>query len=399
MAKKGDGVRLLENVRGSKKWEIRIYWIDQRTGKERERQRVFRCPSKAQALAERDRMLEEARNETSAEPKIERKRFGEVFDEYVGTIKTYSTRKAQESRGRTIKAAFGDWWIDAMAPGAIQVFLDGLQMEWRSANNVRAAMLKTFNHAVRARYVKDNPVKLTERRRPHGDSEAEEDEDAPEKALTPGQVSDLLADLELNEPALYPMVFTQFMLGCRFAEVSALRKQDVDLEAGIVKIRRGQYLGQRGRTKGRFARTAGLPEEARELLKAHLAEMEHQRWPGWEELVFPRPVTHRKRTSDFWACSTVDHALRRAFKRLGIEVEATTHIPRYTMATIADEIEAPEALWRKVMGHRSREIHLGYKHPPAAQVVGLAEKYGAKLGLAGTGTKSGTQDGENGGDA
>lgn len=185
--------------------------------------------------------------------------------------------------------------------------------------------------------------------------------------------------METHEPELYPLVHTQFCLGCRFAEVTALRRTRIDLATGLVEIRRGQFRGVTGRTKGKRARKAALPAEGLAVLKAHLERMDAERWPGWDDLVFPRPPYRARRGSNFWASTTVHTKIAESFARCGIVVTGKTHVARHTMITIAHSLEVDEALLRKTIGHRSKSVHMGYVHPPDEQVRGLGAEVGREL--------------------
>jgi integrase len=249
---------------------------------------------------------------------------------------------------------------------------------------LRPPLLGLFRFAVRRGYLEANLVKLTDvERKPH-----QVLEDAPEKALSPQQVTLYFAHLEQHEPELYPLVYVQFCLGCRFAEVSSLRHEDVDLETGLVKIRRGQYRGVEGGTKGKYARRAGLPSSAVELIRRHAQRMSVERWPGWRELVFPRPLSGSRRGSNFWAASTADGKIREAYKRLGFPLAgATTHVARHTLISIANTLEQmPSGLLKTVVGHKTDQVHALYNRPPDENVLALGERLGQAL----TGSETGS---------
>lgn len=391
IGRKGIGLKYLGLRNGKKWWQARLFWVDSRTGRNREKLATYQADSKALAMQRRDELLAQAKEE-AAELGGQRKRFREVADERLAEIKVHATWVGASSMCRTLSAHFGDWFVDAMTPRAMQDYLDALTIA--SVNNIRAELINVFRVAVRKRYVRENAAKKTERRR---DKLPEyELDDAPEQALTAEQVAAYLDDLEEHEPDLYPVIFLSFMLGCRYSEATALRHEDIDLEAGTVKIRRGQYRGRPGRTKGKRARLAGLSMESRAVLHAHLERMRAERWPGFDELVFPRPAYGRTRPSNHWASTTVDEKIRKSFGRCGIAVKGTTHVGRHTAITMADDVGVPESVQRKVFGHRSKRIHQGYKHPRPAQVIDFGEAVGQKLTGSRTGTKTGTRSAELG---
>jgi integrase len=366
---------------GKRWWRARLFWTCERTGKAMEARRKFSAPSKGAALVERDRLLEEARAGTQ---RTTRPRFRQVADEWCAAIPVYATRVNTESIVRKLNAHFGEWWFDVITVRHLQDFLDGLTIGADSVNNVRAALVGIYRHAVKRRIVDMNLAKLTDRRRPTvAASEDGEIEVDAERALTPAQLAAYLDDMETDEPELYPLIHTSFMLGCRFSEVSALRKVRVDLATGLVDVRRGQYRGVTGVTKGKRARTTALPPEGVAVLRAHLERMAVERWPGWEDIVFPRPPfkqrSKRDKGSVFWASATVHRKIRESFKRCGIVVAGKTHISRHTMASVAHDLSVDEALLMEVIGHRSKQIHRGYVHARDAQRIELGAKVGKEL--------------------
>ncbi len=374
----GTGLKSLGMVNGKKKWEARLYWLDPKTGKEREARRTFYATSKLLALQQREIELDKAKGGVSGE----RVRCADVSNEWLSTIKVEGSRRSYGSRVKSFNARFGDWYVDAVTPRDLQTYLDALTI--RKVSHVRATLHGIFKHATRRHYLQDNPM-----RRVESVPDREPDEEPKAKSLTVEQVARYFDDLEANEPNLYPLVYLSFIIGCRFAEASALLLEHVDLESGIVTVKRGQYQGVVGKTKGKRTRYAGLPAEARELLKAHVARMQYERWPGWQTLLFPRPVVAHAsgRVNDFWPSSTVDTKIRAAWRRCGIEVKGATHVARHTMISLVEDTNAvSEALVRDVVGHRTRGIHSIYQHPAQAQVMALADVAGRVI----TGTKTGT---------
>lgn len=386
MTRGGDGIVDLGKDRlGKRWWRARLFWTCPLTGKQLETRRKFSAPSKGAALLRRDELLEEVRTGTA---RTTRPRFRDVSAEYAAAITVHATRCAAESYVRKLDEHFGEWWLDVITTRHVQDYLDALTLA--SVNNVRNALVGIFRLAVQKRYIDLNVAKLTERRRAAPVVDADEDELEPEatRALTPEQLAAYLDDMELHEPDLYPLIHTQFMLGCRFAEVTALRRARVDLATGLVEIRRGQFRGVAGRTKGKRARKAALPAEGLALLKAHLERMDAERWPGWEDLCFPRPPFRARRGSHFWAATTVHEKIAASFARCGIEVTGKTHVARHTMVTIAHSLEMDEALFRETIGHRSKRVHQGYVHAHDAQRIEIGEKVGREL-LKGRGERDG----------
>jgi integrase len=382
---KGDGLKQLPPRKGRKWWKARFYWVDPLTGKEREGEATFQADTRLLALQMRDQRLEEAKRgtPTGKAAKKERNRFGESGDAWLSTITTESSRTSYGSHLRALKAAFGDWWLDAVETRHLQDHLDAMRRSASHVNSRRDVMDHIFKHAIRRGWAVKNPVRDTHRRSTRLEGLTELGEE-PKRALTEDEAARHIRDVRQHDPEAYPLILLQFHLGCRFGEVSALRHEDVDLEAGIVRIRRGQYKGVKGPTKGRYARIAGIPLELRAIIARHVERVRREGYAGADELVFPRPPFGRKKHSNHWSSSTLHHVIERSYKRLGLRgegverpVRGTTHVARHTVATIAEELASASVL-QKVLG-QTTEVHRRYKHPTDAKVIELGERVAERL--------------------
>jgi integrase len=108
--------------------------------------------------------------------------------------------------------------------------------------------------------------------------------------------------------------------------------------------------------------------------------MEELKWPGYEKLLFPRPITHQDRTHDMWSSRTVIHKVVQAQKAAGIKVESRTHAMRHTHITLAavqraiavdTEVELG-TLHRQMIGHASERQSAVYIDKRALPAVRLA---------------------------
>lgn len=370
MTRKGDGITELPKRRGKRWWRARIYWVDERTGREREQRATFQADSRALAMLERDRRLEAAK--TGVEPQSrDRKRFGEVAWEWHETLTRYGTKRAWKVHTKKLCARYGDAYLDKLSERELQDYIDSAPGSAGYVNSTLDVLRHVFAHAVRKGYIQVNTAKHLERRTTRKLT-LEELEAAPQRALTDVEAVRYLAYLSEHEAAVYPVIATQFYTGMRFAEASALEWRDIDFDRGIITVRRGQVCGRVGPTKGQHARTAGIGPALRQLLEAHRAEMAVEQWPGWETLVFPRPYSHRKRRSHYWVTSTVIYICRRSLVACGLgHIRSTTHAARHTAITLASQFAA-EAVLRKVVGHATAQVHQRYQGTHEAQVVELA---------------------------
>lgn len=376
MSKRGDGLTQIGTRNGRKLWRARIYWIDQRTGKDRERVVTFEAASKHLASLERARHAEAARTGTDPRAK-ERRRFSVVADEWFSTIETPGSRISWSSHLRKLKARFGDWWLDAFKRQELQAYLDSLDLGAGTVNSIRDVLRHIFRYAARRGYCESNPAAETERRSTRA-SRSDVLEDAPRRALTEAEAVALLAWFRDQAPAFYTIAATQFVLGCRFSEVSALEWQDVDMQTGIVDIRRAQVRGAVGPTKGRYARKAALGPDGLALLTEHRRVMEREEWPGWDRIVFPRPPTTRRKHSHHWSISTAWSWYSRGLDAIGLDLPVATHLARHTAINIAVAFVSARLL-RAVAGHKSEAMQARYLAQDEAEIIDLGTKISSKL--------------------
>jgi integrase len=97
------------------------------------------------------------------------------------------------------------------------------------------------------------------------------------RALNDDELAAVLAAAEEIDPSTATMVSLMARCGLRIGEVLALRRSDVDLVAGLLRIERSlsRREGMRpvkGRTSEEEGRTVPIPADAGERVRRHLAE-------------------------------------------------------------------------------------------------------------------------------
>ncbi len=210
----------------------------------------------------------------------------------------------------------------------------------------------------------------------------------PRRALLGNELPRFFAGLEAQAPELYPLCKLQLLLGCRWAEVTALQWRDVDWDTGVVTIRRSQSRkGEMGPPKGKRARVTALGPEGLAFLRGHRAEMERKQWPGWELWMFPRPPMGKPRPCDVWGYETARRRFHDALKAAGIEIQGATHALRHSHVTLARALESDAALQASV-GHadpRQTERYTDDSHRAAAAQSFAGRLEGAVGGVLRTG--------------
>lgn len=173
-----------------------------------------------------------------------------------------------------------------------------------------------------------------------------------------------------------PAVQTMACTGLRWSEMGPLTWEDVDLEAGTLRVRKSNFRGQVGKPKTRRSRRViALVPELVDVLKEHRRQMVAAQHPGLEKgLVFP---TRKGTLYRSWPLVRV---LRQAMKAAGIERRLTPHGLRRTWNDLLDRVAA-RRVTQAIIGHTSDRMtdHYGrvdVEELRAAQVLALKEARG-----------------------
>lgn len=358
---------------GPGKWLARIIWRDSK-GKRHDTDRVIEADTKAQALAERERIREElagAGDEWTV---------GEAIDAWLPTMRT-GTRLAREVHARSFRALFGELRLSRVQTALVQRWIASIEASDDTANNYRASALALYKFArARGRLRGEDPIARTVRRVTPRTSEelvAELEAEPERRALVGEELPRFFAALLEAEPDLYPLARCQLLLGCRWSEVSALQWRDIDWTTGVITIRRAQSRnGEIGPPKGKVARSAAVGPEGLAFLRGHRAAMERAGWPGSDVWCFPRPITGRPRAYDLWPYPTASARIREVLRSTGLTLACSTHAMRHSHVTLARALEADAALQASV-GHASPELTERYTDESHRRAV--AQSFASEL--------------------
>lgn len=240
---------------------------------------------------------------------------------------------------------FGNVQLRLISRESIQMFLAGKLKEglsWRTVKHCRTTLGTILGTAEFWGYIEDNPVRKT--RLPRRGLQ-------PEKTvLTPEQLSSLLE--KLPEPSR-SLVWLLLLTGLRIGELLALRWQDVDLQAGLLRVCRTLYEGHFDEPKTRSSvRTVPLSAK------------------GVEILTNVRPRTFKLDALVF--CTKKDTPLcRRNLRNRQLDPlceelmipKIGWHSLRHSNATLLDAVGTPLGTVQSLLGHSSPEITRGtYSH-------------------------------------
>lgn len=240
-----------------------------------------------------------------------------------------------------LKPYLGRHQLDKLQPEDVQAMLNALAAEGRKYNtvrNVRAALRRALNQALRWQYVQRNVATLVDVPR-YRDTDADEEQAQPEFSIQPLDETQAWALLKAvaghRWEALYRIALS---LGLRRGEVLALRWKDIDFEratlrvTGVLQRMRGRL--ERGTTKtASSARGIDLPPVLLAQLRRRREIQEQERaeaGEAWEDndLVFTTktgtPIEPRNLIRHF----------KQVLKKAGLPETIRFHDLRHSCATL-----------------------------------------------------------------
>jgi integrase len=234
-----------------------------------------------------------------------------------------------------------EWRAKLLAEGVSQT------MAAKSYRLLRAVMMTAVNED---RIILYNPCRVR-------GADKEHPKERP--VLTVGQV---VALADAVPPRYRAMILLTTFASLRFGEVTALERDDIDLDGGTVRVRRA-YVEQVGRgltigpPKSRAGvRVVSVPPTVVAAVRDHLAD-----FPSSNGLVFTVPSGTPVRRGN------LNQLLRwrQALDRLGL-ADVRFHDLRHTGNTLAAASGVSTRDLMSRMGHDSMQAAIGYQHATAA---------------------------------
>lgn len=346
-------------------WEARLSYFDPLTGKSRRESFYGRTQRDARAkMAEARKRLEAGAPVKDATCTV-----GEWLVRWRGTTLAASSRKRSTcelyenlSRRHLEPAPFGDIPMDKLKPSDVESLILSMRRKAKadggralSDSTIRSAyavLRQALDGAVRDGFLARNPAALVQR---------PSVEASKIKHLDPDQVSAILraADDSRYHAALVLIAST----GLRRGEALALRWDCVDLEAGVLKVRKtlgrvgGRLVSTEPKTQ-RARRTVPLSPQVVSLLRKHKAVQSAERLKAanvWEDndLVFctelGTPVDPRNLSRVFEVAAkaagvtgvglhTLRHSAATAWLERGVHIKAVSDLLGHSSIAITGDI-------------------------------------------------------------
>lgn len=363
---------------GADVWVFR--WRDSTTDGSINRKRIIgtkeQYPNKREAM----KAVEGLRLDINADAAVSHYRSLTVFDlwehykerEFEGERLSPSTKDTYRVFvERYIMPVWADYRLHDVRAVSVERWLAELPHAPGTKAKIRNILSALYQHAIRQDWIDRNPIR--------GVRQSAKRQEEPD-ILEPQEIQSLLA--ELPEPCK-TMVMVAALTGLRISEILGLQWQDVDLENGILQLRRG-VVNQ----KVTLLKTAGskrpLPIPA-ELVNA---------LSGWKELalsnqpehwVFVSP--HKDGKHPYWAGTLLQKLIQPAAKRAGIVKKIGWHSFRRTFATLLHANGADVKTTQELLRHSTPVVTMGVYAQAITAQKRLAQSRIAGLILAQEGVK------------
>ncbi|GAA6735390.1 tyrosine-type recombinase/integrase [Thermus oshimai] len=278
-------------------------------------------------------------------------------------------RKEKEVRPKTalvyrqdlahMTTVLGDLRLQALRPHHIREALDRLAEKGLSPRTIRKALTLTravLEEGVKLELLPRNPADAVEYRAPTSPKAA--------AALGPEEVARLLEAAQGER--LFPAFYLMLAVGLRRGEVLGLKWEDLDLEAGLLRVRRAR-VGVGGKVVESYPKTrnalraVALPPDVVAVLQDLRARQEEEArmagedWQG-SGYLFTDPLGRPVHPD------TLNKVLRRVLKRAGLP-EVRVHDLRHTYATLALRRGVPVEVVSERLGHSTPAFTLAtYRH-------------------------------------
>jgi len=352
-----------------KQYRVRGKYIDPRTGKSKEVDRVLQDVIIHQAAKMRAELIQEARNRSES-PKAKRLTVTDYAKLWIESkairISAATATNYCITLEKHILPKFGDVYYDVLAPSDVQGWVDNAIRSGYTLRTVKR-WYKTF-HTMSADAVRDldlskNPINRI--------TFPEETKSKEPNVISDEQLEAFLNVVSEKYPGELAYILTALCSGMRFCHVSAIKWTDWDETAGIIHIMRKNVRGTVGRlsrNKRALERYPVDPQLAH-ILRWHRARLQATKALG--EWMFPGPEGGLR------SHSTTSRRWKRCLVAAGISSRFTIHGARYMFTDFSRRTGTDPITRRELVGHTA-EMQSHYstvndeeKRVAISEVVGL----------------------------
>jgi len=332
--------------------------------------------TRKQAEAEMRRKMQEVRSA----PPGEHLSVEDVGERYIRHVEVVLERKpttVSDYRSilrRHLGPYFGQRGIDKITTEDIAAYMAAKAAEGLKTKTISNHLNFThglFGFAVTKKWAAANPVATVSRPRVSGT-------DPDIRYLDRDQVEALLRDIPDDRlgPTDRVLYLAATMAGLRQGELIALRWQDVDWVAGVIRVRRSFTRGQFGTPKSkRSSRAVPMADRLAGELERHFQGSAYQ---ADEDLVFAHPDTGGP-----YDASKMRKRFRSALRAAKVR-PVRFHDLRHSYGTAMAAAGAPLRALQEWMGHRNystTEVYADYAPDPSQGARWAEEAFGAGTNL------------------
>jgi integrase len=343
---------------------------DPKTGRSIDLDRIVTAASVHEAHHIRVQLLEELQ---SAQPvRTARPRLRDFATSWLRsklpTLKAATRTHYAEVLDNHVLPKLGDYYLDAITSDDLVTWRDGMLARGaRPATvNSRLRVLKTLlGDAVHEHDLPRDPARRVPAVR---DVRAEDDPNC----LNEGQLAAVLETARVRAPNWHAFFLTLAYTGLRFGEATALRWDDLDETAGVIRVVRAQWKGKLDTTKTGRVRVVPLAPELAQVLREHRARLLKAQHVGLAEgLVFP---SQQRGAFAYMHNTAPRRALAKCCAEAGVGHRFTIHGFRRTFNNLVRRV-AEGVVVRSMTGHASIEMTDHYSQ------VDVREKQAAVAGI------------------
>ncbi len=371
-----------------KTYMIRLKATDPRTGMKKEVAKLLEGVSPQEAAQMRAELMDGIKNPVEQSRKVRVTDFAKLWIESKSLRIDFTTARTYvDALEGHILPALGNYYYDALTTQDVQRWIDdairnGYTIEVRNEAGELVKQRRAYSRnsigvwfRVFRTMTRDAMVALNLQRDPTLRVELPEaplDDDRESNSLSPEQLASFLDAMRTNYPQHFAVVVTLAYTGLRWCHTSALRWEDFDEEAGVIRVDRKQVRGKVGKVsrKKRAPKEYPVEPELAEILKWHRQRLLKEQAPGFAAgWMFPSS------TGTLRTPNSLDRAWAKCLTKAEITHRFTVHGLRYTFTDLVRRANVDAVVRRALTGHVTEDMQRHYS------TVGMDEKRAAIAGV------------------